>query len=146
MKLNRMVLIGVASLLTVLPAVAGNRPLPQKPTFKTVDNDTISLNVVRGEPGAVRICLSTARSISWWKGVQIFGAYPGPTIGLLATTDQDHGPACRSIPLDDLLDSGSVLEFWKAKMFGVHTYIQGFTFKPSDYAGKELDFVWKSDS
>jgi hypothetical protein len=114
--------------------------LPKPGIFRSPDQDKLQLSLSPGQEDSITFCLSTTRGISWWKGVKLFGGQ-GPTLGLLATTDNDHGPSCRTIPLSEWVEGESKLELWKAKAFGVHTYIATYTFSPKAYAGQRIDLV-----
>ena len=142
-------IMGLAASMLVLFSLSVNaKPaykLPKPGTFKTPDNDTLLFSVKDGKAGKITFCLSTARDVTWWKGIKIFGNNTSTTIGLIATQDQDHGPSCRTIATGEFQEGASRLEFWKAKSLGVHSDIVHYKFTPSQYHGKTLDFLWQKD-
>lgn len=149
--------IGLAFAMLVLgPLSAGAQPLlcPQLPpprelppagNFTTPDGDNIKFSLKDGEEGHITVCLSSAQKVTWWKGIKVFGNASWSALALLAIQDEDHGPSCRTIPTGRFEEDASRLEFWKAKRFGVHCHIVSYTFKPSDFHGKSLDFLWETD-
>jgi hypothetical protein len=109
------------------------------------DGDKVQFDVSNGSPGKITFCLSSARNITWWKGVKVFGDDSWNTIGLIETQDSSHGPVCITLDVGQFQAGKSRLEFWKAKFGGVHTDMIHYSFDPFQYAGKQLSFIWKTD-
>jgi hypothetical protein len=119
--------------------------LPKPGPFKGPDGDNFLFDVLEGQKGKITFSLSTKNDITWWKGIKIFGDGTWNTIGLLETTDSDHGPARKTIDIAQFIPNASRLEFWKAKAFGVHTDMVHYVFDPTAFNGKTLSFVWQTD-
>lgn len=136
-------IFGFSVFMLGLLCVNSQQALAEAKTIKTDDSaDEIELSIEKGEPDKVTFCLKTVASITWWKGIHIFAPNNKDVIGLLATSDQDHGPSCRSIETAEL---GTRLEFLKAKAFGVHTGVGNYSYSPKVHAGNKLTFTWRID-
>ena len=121
------------------------KSLPTPGEFITPDNDTMQLTISDGEVGYIKICLRSASNVTWWKAIKIFGSPAGSPLGEVATEDSDLGPTCRQLRTEDFRNNGSRLELWKAKGLGVRTHIVSYSFNPTNYNGKVLNFRWVHD-
>ena len=110
------------------------------------DGDEVEFYVSHdSQPGTLTVVLRTGPAISWWKGIKVFGNNSWFAIGLLETQDRSHGPITVTLSLQDFVPGQARLEFWKAKLFGVHTDVAHYTFDPEPFAGQTLNFSWLSD-
>ncbi|MCI0490049.1 MAG: hypothetical protein L0229_25940 [Blastocatellia bacterium] len=103
-----------------------------------VDGDRVQVLETNrgGEPGKVKIKLDADGT--WWKMLKVNddnlieqqdGAYVGDK-DTIVINSSDLGETFN-------------LEFWKAKLFGVHTYIKTETYRTEDFEGRVVRFVWK---
>ncbi len=147
MRMKKIIASTVMSLFVSLTAYGVETlPLPEEGTFYIpIDSDGINLEIVHGTPGKIDFCLSTASQITWWKGVKIFGDSSWTEKALLWTQDGVHGPVCKQISVNELQESSSRIELWKAKAFGVHTDMVHYTFSPNKYNGKRIMLEWLYD-
>jgi hypothetical protein len=95
-------------------------------------------------PSTLTVALRSGREITWWKGIKVFGS-DSIELGLLETQDSTHGPISITLNLGEFTPGQARLEFWKAKLFGVHTDVAHYTFDPEPFAGQTLNFSWLSD-
>ena len=92
--------------------------------------------------------------MTWWKSIQIRGVDGSKTL----QWTQDDTKTADSVelvemvlPKGDNVDgcaSGQpcvALEFWKAKVFGIHTYVGEAKITWESIVGKEVTFTWEND-
>lgn len=105
--------------------------------------DEIEVSIAEGlDDELVVVTLRSAPSVTWWKGIHVYGPDDETVIGLLSTTDQDHGPSRRRFRVAEL---GTRLEFLKARFLGVHTGVGRPCWDPRPLAGHEVVFTWRRD-
>lgn len=82
--------------------------------------------------------------ITWWKSIQIRLNNGAKT--LQWTQDGTTVAVPWPIVASELPNGNEVaVEFWKAKVFGVHTYVGEAKNKWDSIAGKEVTFIWEND-
>jgi hypothetical protein len=107
-----------------------------------VDGDRVKILRVTdgGAPGKIRIKLSADGT--WWKMLRAFDKNNRANY-----IEQENGRFVNKkdvfeIDSKDLNDTFK-LEFWKAKLFGVHTHIMTETYRKLDFDGQVITFVWR---
>lgn len=123
------------------------------------DDDVIHLKIekVPALKDKVEIVLAASSNVRWWKGITIFKGIAAPQAAYgvryvrfkhIDTQDDDKSESSGVIRVSDLGDS-SRLVFEKAKAFGAHTEMYGFSLVDKDnkfkYAGMRLTFTWERD-
>jgi hypothetical protein len=93
-----------------------------------------------GKPGKVQIKLDADGT--WWKMLRVFDKN-----GRANYIEQEGGRYLNNkdvIEIDSRnLDSTFKLEFWKAKLLGVHTYLMTEVYRKQDFEGRAVKFIWK---
>jgi hypothetical protein len=123
---------------------AGPGPLDGTEIFVDGQHDKIQIRQTwTGDVDRMRFSLAVAPAITWWKALEIGSrkefletenSNRGP-IQSLKYTHGDFDPNAPTIPV----------HFWKAKGFGVHTYLQEKRFNVEDLLGYETHFYWVND-
>lgn len=123
------------------------------------DSDVIHLKIEKVPElrNKVEIVLVASSNVRWWKGLTIFkgiaarqAAYGVKYVRFkhIDTQDDDKSESSGVINVSDLGDY-SRLVFEKAKAFGAHTEMYGFSLVDKDkkfkYAGMRLTFTWERD-
>jgi hypothetical protein len=107
-----------------------------------VDGDRVKILTINdgGKPGKVQIKLDA--DSTWWKMLRVYDKN-----GRTNYVEQENG---RYLNKKDVIEIDSKnlndtfrLEFWKAKLFGVHTYIMTEIYRKQDFEGRVIKFVWK---
>ena len=125
--------------IAVLPTPVGfMHPAP--------DGDEVEFYVSHDSaPGTLTVALRSGLNIEWWKGIKVFGSDNSIEIGLVETENRSRGPSTVTLKVGEFNPGQARLEFWKAKLFGVHTDVAHYTFDPEAFAGQTLNFSWLSD-
>jgi hypothetical protein len=108
------------------------------PKFQ-IDGDRVTMHVANGVSSKVRIALSEDGA-DWWRAIQVVDKN-----GRKMMIERQDGIASTTnvLQLDrSRFDSEIRIEFWKAKLLGVHTYITSETFRVNDFVGKTVTFTW----
>lgn len=110
------------------------------------DHDVIVASIARNVVGVsgVRITLSRAPNVTWWKGFALINAQGQPIRGIAGSQDADGGVE-RDFSVAEV--AGAVrLELWKAKLLGVHTHTYTLTDLAPLGPGTVVDFYWVQDT
>lgn len=84
--------------------------------------------------GRMQVCLKVQTESGWWKGIGLNER--APTL----EGERSDGLKCTTI------DPGRIdVAYWKAKVFGVHTYVGTRSLDLSQYMNHEVMFTWKKD-
>lgn len=136
-KLCIVTLLAVFLMATVPGAVAQRSRTKDLPNIY-VDGDLVQVLEARrgGEPGLIKIKLDADGT--WWKMLKVNDRN---------LIEQENGTYLRGkdtivINSSDLGDTFK-LEFWKAKLLGVHTHMKTETYRTEDFEGRLVRFVWK---
>ena len=110
------------------------------------DKDNVLMqtkHIKNGSKNLVQFSLSTAHNIKWWKALKIYDKRG--MISLLSTQDDDHGP--KKSHLIDISSFGNEIkvEFYKAKVFGVHSRVHKIKLPTSKLKNLEVSFTWLTD-
>jgi hypothetical protein len=85
-------------------------------------------------PTLLNVCLDIRTPNAWWKGIGVGSIEP-------SVEGEGQGIAgCTRVQAGNL-----TFNFWKAKLFGVHTHVGSVTLNLSAYAGHEIRFTWQQD-
>jgi hypothetical protein len=85
-------------------------------------------------PTQLNVCLEIRTSSGWWKGLGVGRSEP-----TVEGEGQGNLVCARAEP-------GTVtFNFWKAKLFGVHTRVGATTVNLSAYAGHRIRVSWQQD-
>lgn len=118
-------------------------PVPVHGSFE-VDGNTITTTQSGVKAGFLQFSLSSAKNVTWWKGIKVFDN-KNNMILLLETTDEDHGPKpSRDFNISDFDDLIKV-EIWKAKFLGIHCCMSTVFFKKSECLGKNTLLNWENE-
>ena len=94
--------------------------------IKTTPSDRIG--------GRLQVCLQVQTESGWWKGIGL-NLYE-PTL----EGERRDGLKCTTI------SPGRIdVAYWKAKAFGVHTYVGTRSLDLRQYMNHEVMFTWKKD-
>ena len=121
-----------------------NNPLKKIHVLGTfsVDGDLLEMLRARrqGEPNYVRIKLSSDGT--WWKMIRMFDK-----TGREHRIEQENGGFVGNIDLIEIdtanLGATLTVQFWKAKLLGVHTHMHTQTFNKADFAGYGVTLNWR---
>ena len=94
--------------------------------------------LTQSQSGKTEVCLEASSNVSWWKGIKVFDTQ-GKNIGLMVTQDQSR---LNCMTFDNSQLAGGKLELWKAKGFGVHTYVETLALNHSNINGKKVTIHW----
>ena len=137
----------VTSLLAVGSGqtMAQGYPLQRKiHVFGTFSVDGDLLEILRsgrkGRPGQVQLKLSSDGT--WWKMIRMFDKS-----GREHKIEQENGGFVSNVDLIEIsaasLGETFKVEFWKAKLLGVHTHMHTQTFNRSDFDGYIATLNWR---
>lgn len=96
------------------------------------------------DPNQIHISFSKKSGITWWKGIKITNE-AGEELGIIEMQDSNNGPISKSFNYSSFSGDYLVIEFWKAKAFGAHTFIQKEYIKLSECKGNEVRLFWVND-
>ncbi len=86
-----------------------------------------------------QFCLKASSHVSWWKGLKILDSQ-GKLINLIVTQDESRLSCTSDIPNSRL--AGGKIEFWKAKTFGAHTYMDSAKIDVNQVKGNKITITW----
>lgn len=107
-----------------------------------VDGDRVKIlsTTTGGVSGKVKIRLDADGN--WWKMLRVFNKYNNSH-----SIEQENGGYKNRVEDIEINTSGLnnlfKLEFWKAKLLGVHTHVITETFRKADFDGKVVTFIWQ---
>ena len=110
------------------------------------DHDLIVVDIthnVRGVSG-VRISVSRALNVTWWKGFRLVEANGKEIGGIFGGQDADY-PAEHDYSMADIAKAAR-LEIWKAKFLGVHTHTYTIADLTPLQPGTLIEFYWAQDT
>lgn len=154
---SRVTAIVVAILATVVLGVAAPaaaHPVLTWSSFPQVSGeDRIELTIQRDawwlQAGEIRICLSSATGVTWWKAVKVFDPTHPDFQSWASTQDANHGPSCLTTWIYPGIPEYK-MEFWKAKFLGIHTPM--YEMAPGSLAsisglgyGTQVNLLWTRD-
>ncbi len=124
-------------------------PPPQEPELPDndrifVDGNAVDVEFAPGVPGKIQIRLAVNRNVTWWKGINITDA-DGRSVFLEL---QDRPGGATPYATFDRADFGGgrlsyvKIDFWKAKLLGVHTYIRSLGFNANTWTGYRVTLRW----
>ena len=123
-------------------AQAPHVPAPGTAGFSDiqVDGDRVKILTAAGSPGKIKIKVSADGS--WWKMLRVYDK--NNRANWIEQEDGLYVNKKDVIEIDSsALNDTFKLEFWKAKLFGVHTHIMNETYRKLDFDGKIITFVWR---
>lgn len=84
--------------------------------------------------GRLQVCLQVQTKSGWWKGIGLNQSEP------TLEGERSDGLKCTTI------SPGRIdVAYWKAKVFGVHTYVGTRSLDLRQYKNHEVMFTWKKD-
>ncbi|GEN12705.1 hypothetical protein MFU01_77420 [Myxococcus fulvus] len=94
----------------------------------------------------VRITLTAAANITWWKGIEVFRPDGSRHPSVLETHNSGRGPYTMDIVVNNT-DSPNLwaIKFLKGKLFGIHTGMYCLE-DLSAWRGRNLYFTWTYDA
>ncbi len=119
------------------------------PSVIDVDNNSDDvIESFSGQPflsaKKVRFSLSTASGVKDWKGLKVFDKN-GKELCILETNGDNHGPV-KSKDFDITQFGEKItIEFWKAKIAGVHTHVGTTQVDSNSCKGQEVSYKWKDE-
>ncbi len=118
--------------------VRPNSSVAVTPKFQ-VDGDRVTMTVANGVAKKVRISLSE-NGADWWRGIKVIDKNGNK---MLLERQEGLASSTNVLQLDrGRFDSTIKIEFWKAKLFGAHTYMTSETYNLNDFLGKTVTFTW----
>src|SRR4051794_35142154 len=98
-RVSAVVVAIVATVALGAAAPAAAHPVLTWSSFPQVSGeDRIEITIQREvswlAPGAIRICLSSAPGVTWWKAVKVFAPAHPDLQSWASTQDANHGPSC----------------------------------------------------
>ena len=103
-------------------------------TDDKADQIQIKTTPREGTAGRMQVCLQVQTQSGWWKGIGLNER--SPTL----EGERHDGLKCTTI------SPGRIdIAYWKAKVFGVHTYVGTRTLDLRPYKDHEVMFTWKKD-
>ena len=92
---------------------------------------------------SIRFSLSTAHDVTWWKAIKVIDKRG--TVSRLITEDDVHGPILSPcIPISQFGEE-VIIEFHKAKTFGVPVHVETMKFPTTHLKGADVSFIWLTD-
>ncbi|MEZ5429301.1 MAG: hypothetical protein R2747_23840 [Pyrinomonadaceae bacterium] len=107
-----------------------------------VDGDRIKIQTIQtgGKPGKLQIKIDADGA--WWKMLRVIDKN-----GNANYIEQQDGRLLNNQKVIEIdannLNATFKLEFWKAKLFGIHTYIMSEIYRKQDFEGRIIKFIWK---
>jgi hypothetical protein len=103
-------------------------------TFDAVDRIQLTSQADATYPTQLNVCLEIRTSSGWWKGLGV-----GRTEPTVEGEGQGNLVCARAEP-------GTVtFNFWKARFFGIHSWVGATEVNLSAYAGHKILFTWQQD-
>ena len=113
------------------------------------DGDVMTITVEDIEGSDLIICLRASPDIDWRKGIEYFDRPSRTLVAGVYTQGGERGPYCFAIPAGQAGRAGDILEFGKAKRFGIYTgmyYLSLGAINNGDFTGKHITFRWDQDA
>ncbi|ACB53476.1 unknown [Crocosphaera subtropica ATCC 51142] len=109
-------------------------------SYFRVDGNQLSSTVQPLQNSNVtQFCLQASSNVSWWKGLKILDSQ-GKQISLIVTENDSRLSCTPNIQNSRL--AGGKIEFWKAKTFGAHTYMDSARIDVNQVKGKKITINW----
>ena len=135
-------ILGVTAMAQVIATLPLSDNAYERLTFPgSVDGNEVQSSWAQSQSGKTEFCLEASTNVSWWKGIKVFDSQ-NRNIGLMVTQD-DSRLNCMTFDNSQLV--GGKLEFWKAKGFGVHTYVETLAINHNNINGKKVTIHWVNE-
>lgn len=126
-----------------------NSTIAPKTIYVDDNHDQIQIKFEELESNNItQFVLAFDPSISWWKGIKVKNQQ-GQEIFLLEPAGdpgKGNNKSIEGIPFPYIIFGETVtIEFWKAKVLGVHTYVGETTLKLSEFKGQKITVRWQNE-